>query len=268
MTFNVDGTYGVRRTQVFAGSATDTLLFVDHRNEQNFLSWYFLIVCIPPTPAILVYSCLQRNHLYGSGWAFASTKSARFLVLYRDAKFASPNGVTNLNGSSFFYRNRLNGRSGADLRATITFWTTISSLETYLWLHEAIEAAAWSKHIIRTGIYAELAGSTMRSKVPDRERTWRRDKFFALWFLLFDKVCESAICSLGLDLTLSLCQSCACEKRNSSHNSSSAFVNLYGRAFWSEACEVQSVVSTLQFTVPTNYATRVIDCVCVEIYAG
>ena len=51
VTLNVDGTYGVRRTQVFAGSATDTLLFVDDRNEQNFLSWYFLIVSIFPASA-------------------------------------------------------------------------------------------------------------------------------------------------------------------------------------------------------------------------
>ena len=166
-----------------------------------------------------MYACLQRNHLYGSSWAFASTKSAGLFVFYRDAKFASPNGVTDLNGSSFFYRNRLNGRSGADLRTTITFWTAIASLVTYFWLHEAVEAAAGSKHIVRTGIYAELASSTMRSKVPDRKRTWRRDEFFALWFLLFDKVCKSAISSLGFDLALSFGESCACKKRHGSQGS-------------------------------------------------
>lgn len=103
VTLNVDGTYGVRRTQVFAGSATDTLLFVDDRNEQNLLSWYFLIVCIPPTPAVLMHTSLQGHHLYCLSGALTSTKSARLFVLYRDAKFASPNCVADLNGSSFFY---------------------------------------------------------------------------------------------------------------------------------------------------------------------
>lgn len=115
VTFNVDGTDGIRRTQVLAGTAADTLFFVDDGNEQNLLSGYFLIVSIAPTPAVLMYACLQRNHLYGLSWAFASTESARLLVLDGDAEVACPNGMTDLDGCPFFYRNRSNGRSRADL---------------------------------------------------------------------------------------------------------------------------------------------------------
>ena len=42
-------------------------------------------------------------------------------------------------------------------------------LVAYLGLHEAIEAAAGSKHVVGTGIDAELAGCTMTAKVSDRE---------------------------------------------------------------------------------------------------
>lgn len=262
VSFDVDGADGVRRTQVFAGAATDALLFVDHGNEQDFLSGYLLPVSIFPAPAILMHSCLQGHHLYGLSGALAGAESAGFLVLDGDAKFACPDGVSDLNGSPLLYGDGLYCGCRADFGAAIAFRTTISSLETYLWLHEAVEAAAGPEHIVGTGIYTELAGSAMRPKVSDGERTWRRDEFLALWFLLFDKVCESSISSLGLDLALSFCQGCACEKGDGSQSCATSFVFFLGRGCGQGTCEVQSVVGALQFAVAADNATGVIDGVC------
>ena len=115
VTFNVDGTDWVRRTQVLAGTATDALLFVDDGNEQDFFSWNLLSVGIFPTPSILMDTSLQRHHLYCLSGALTVTKSTMLLVLDRNAEVACPYGVSYLNGSPFFYGDGLYGRGRADL---------------------------------------------------------------------------------------------------------------------------------------------------------
>ena len=169
---------------------------------------------------------LEGHHLYGLGWTLTCTKSARLFVLDGNAEFASPDCVSDLDGSPLFYGDGLYCRGRTNLRAAIAFRPTIALFEAYFGLHKAVETAAGTQYIVRTGINAELASRTMSAKIAYRERTWRCDEFLSTRFLLLDNVSQTAIRRLWFDLALCLCEGCSCKESDACQNGSTAFIRL------------------------------------------
>ena len=209
VSFHVDGADGVRGAEVLASAAADAFLFVDDGNEQHLLARNLVVVGIAPTPSVLMNTGLQRYHLYGTGRALAGAESAGLLVLDGDAEVVGPDGMSYLYGGAFFLRDGLYGRGGTNFGAACTLGPAVAALEAYFGLHEAVEAAAGTQHVVGTGVDAELTGRAMRSEVTDGEGARRRDELVALRLFLLDDVGQSAVGRLGFHLALCLGEGCS-----------------------------------------------------------
>lgn len=104
-----------RWAEVFAGTATDALLFVDNGDEKQLLAGYLFAVGIAPAVTVATYARLQGHHLYGTGRALAGAESAWLAVLNGNTQLACPYGVTYLDGCSLFHCDGLDGRGGTYL---------------------------------------------------------------------------------------------------------------------------------------------------------
>ena len=224
VSLDVDGADGTRWAEVLASTATDALLFVDDGNEQDFISWDFLTVGIAPAPTVLMHASMQGYHLYGFGRTFAGTESARFLVLDGNTEVTRPHSVSYLYCCPLFNGDGMYCRGRADLGTTCAFRSAIAFLEAYLGLHEAVEAAAGTQHVVGACVDAQLAGRAMTAEVAYRKRTRRCDEFLATRFLLLDDVSQAAIGRLRFDLCLSLSDGCASKQSYSRQYCTSPFI--------------------------------------------
>ena len=166
MPFDVDGAEGARWTKVLAGTAADTFLLVHHRDKQNSFARNLLIVGIQPSPAVLMNTSLQGNHLDGLGRTMTSTVATGDSIGYRHTVVFNPNGMSHLYGCLLFLGNGLYGSCWADITASGTFWSAVTMFVAYLGLHKAIQVVAGTQDIVGTTADAELTRGTMFRQIP------------------------------------------------------------------------------------------------------
>ena len=159
VSFYIDGTVRTCRTQVLAGTTTNTFLFVDDR-------------LLDRVRIVLI----DRNHLNCLRRTMPLAVSALNPIGHRNTILMDCNGMTNLDSRLISSCNQFNGTRRADFRAFHTFRTTITALIRHLWLHEILQLGRRTKHIVRTCRNAKLASSTMLSKVTDSKRARRRQR--------------------------------------------------------------------------------------------
>lgn len=199
ITLHIDGTVGIGRTEILTCTATDTLLFVDHGDQQHLLAGNLLIVSISPSSTVLMYSCLQRYHLDGLSRTFTGTEATRLSILHGNAVVTNPRSTSYLNGSALLYRHRLDGSCGAHLGTAVALGTAIAMLEAYLGLHETLETVTGTQHVVGTLVDTQLASRAVRGQVTCRERSWRNNQFLTLWFFLGHDVGITTVYGLLLD---------------------------------------------------------------------
>ena len=152
MSFYIDGTVWTCRTQVLAGTATDTFLFVDDR-------------LLDGVRVVLV----DRDHLDRLCRTMALAVAALNTVGHRNTILMDRNGMTNLDGRLIRPCDQLDGAGRADFRALHTFRTAITALVRHFRLHEVLQLGGRTKHLVRTSRDAKLTGRTMLVEVADAQ---------------------------------------------------------------------------------------------------
>ena len=113
---------GTSRTHIFACSAAQTTLGVDHGNAGRILA-----------------AILLSYHLYCSVGAVTLAVTAINIVRYDDTVLFYPYSVTNLNRRLFSNGNRLNSASRANLLTLVTLGTAVAILVRHRGLHKHLQ---------------------------------------------------------------------------------------------------------------------------------
>lgn len=151
------------RTEILAGSATDTALLVDRR--------YVAGMCI---------FRVQTNHLDGPGRTLAGAIATADIVGELHTTLSVNHGTTNLNGGFLLLFYLEYGIVGANLGALGALRTAIAPLVGHLRLHETLQRGGRTKHIVRTHAHAELTGGAMPGEMLQRHGTRRLQRGPAL----------------------------------------------------------------------------------------
>ena len=119
MSLHIDRTEWTSRTEVLTGTATDATLHVHHRDSDGGLILW-----------------VGRHHQDGSRRTVAGTVATLDVVSHRDAVLLHPYGMTDASGRLVLLADRFDGTSWANLRASGTLWSAITTFIRHLWLHQ------------------------------------------------------------------------------------------------------------------------------------
>ena len=117
--------------EVFAGTATDALVFVYGRHFHRAIRTFIV------------------NHLDGTRQAMAFAVAAANTVGQHHAIFLDPHGMTNVLRRFFFPRDGFDGTSRTDLAAPCTFGAAVTALKRHHRLHEVLEISRGAQNIVR-----------------------------------------------------------------------------------------------------------------------
>ena len=151
------------RTEILAGSATDTALLVDRRYVAGMHIFW-----------------VQRNHLDGPGRTLAGAIATTDIVGEHHTAPGVNHGTTDLNGGFLLLFYLEYGIVGANLGALGALRTAIAPFVGHLRLHETLQRGGRTKHIVRTHAHAELTGGAMPGEMLQRHGTRRLQRGPAL----------------------------------------------------------------------------------------
>ena len=245
--FYADGTERTRRTYVLASTTTDATFGIYCRNLQRLriisILWY---------------------HLDSTGRTVFGTVTALYIVGIDDTGATMPLGMTNLCRRLGFLGDRLDGAGRTNFGTLGTFRTAIATFVRHFGLHELHQIARRTEYLVRTYLYAQLAGSTVLGHVLGTERTERSDRGLAVWhFLVFD----------GSETTVHLLlyflshgsgsnQSGGRQEGTATGFGCSRWGLLFNLVAW---YILDGTLLALVYTIEANYATAIVDFVVLRV---